>query len=49
MKWRKKELKKEEDINKQCLCGRSNMYPYCDGTHKIKNNIIQQVMNNNES
>lgn len=21
---------------KQCTCGRSNTYPYCDGTHKIK-------------
>ena len=21
---------------KQCVCGRSNTYPYCDGTHKIK-------------
>lgn len=24
-------------MNRQCLCGRSNTYPYCDGTHKIKN------------
>lgn len=22
--------------NKQCTCGRSAIYPYCDGTHKIK-------------
>jgi CDGSH-type Zn-finger protein len=21
---------------KQCVCGRSATYPYCDGTHKIK-------------
>lgn len=21
---------------KQCVCGRSNMFPYCDGTHNIK-------------
>ncbi len=21
---------------KQCTCGRSASYPYCDGTHKIK-------------
>lgn len=21
---------------KQCFCGRSASYPYCDGTHKIK-------------
>jgi CDGSH-type Zn-finger protein len=21
---------------KQCTCGRSNAYPYCDGTHKLK-------------
>ena len=24
--------------SKQCTCGRSAVYPYCDGTHKIKNN-----------
>jgi len=32
----------EEDISmslKQCTCGRSASYPYCDGTHKIKKNI----------
>jgi CDGSH-type Zn-finger protein len=21
---------------KQCTCGRSKAYPYCDGTHKFK-------------
>jgi CDGSH-type Zn-finger protein len=21
---------------KQCICGRSKTYPYCDNTHKIK-------------
>lgn len=21
---------------RQCTCGRSNAYPYCDGTHKLK-------------
>ena len=21
---------------KQCMCGRSASFPYCDGTHKIK-------------
>jgi CDGSH-type Zn-finger protein len=21
---------------KQCFCGRSASFPYCDGTHKIK-------------
>ena len=23
-------------MTKQCVCGRSETYPYCDGTHKIK-------------
>jgi CDGSH-type Zn-finger protein len=38
-KWKKNELKKEEGTImtiKQCTCGRSASYPYCDGTHKIK-------------
>jgi CDGSH-type Zn-finger protein len=38
-KWKKNVLKKEEDISmtsKQCLCGRSKVYPFCDGSHKIK-------------
>lgn len=25
---------------KQCTCGRSSSYPYCDGTHKIKKEQI---------
>jgi hypothetical protein len=30
---------------KQCTCGRSQTYPYCDGTHKIKANpgILETV------
>ena len=38
-KWKKQELKKEESISmtlKQCTCGRSASYPYCDGSHKTK-------------
>ena len=23
---------------RQCTCGRSKTYPYCDNTHKIKSN-----------
>lgn len=23
-------------LHKQCTCGRSKFFPYCDGTHKIK-------------
>jgi CDGSH-type Zn-finger protein len=37
--WKKIELNKEEGINmslRQCTCGRSASYPYCDGTHKTK-------------
>jgi CDGSH-type Zn-finger protein len=39
-------LKKEEDINmtsKQCLCGRSRIYPFCDGSHKIKKQYEENV------
>lgn len=25
---------------KQCTCGRSQSYPYCDGTHKVKKDVI---------
>lgn len=25
---------------KQCTCGRSASYPYCDGTHKVKKESI---------
>jgi|LakMenE18May11ns_1017448.scaffolds.fasta_scaffold9957983_8 CDGSH-type Zn-finger protein len=50
-RWRGKELKKEEDINipRQCLCGRSKIYPYCDGTHKIKTSDKYQYIKNEES
>jgi CDGSH-type Zn-finger protein len=43
-RWKGRELKKEEDINipRQCLCGRSNIYPYCDGTHKNKKDINKE-------
>lgn len=36
---------------KQCVCGRSNTYPYCDGTHKIKkeNPMLQEEVNNDNS
>ena len=25
---------------KQCTCGRSALYPYCDGTHKTKKDPV---------
>jgi CDGSH-type Zn-finger protein len=25
---------------KQCTCGRSKSYPYCDNTHKIKKQLL---------
>lgn len=32
-------------MSKQCVCGRSLTYPYCDGTHKTPNNfpIVQTI------
>jgi CDGSH-type Zn-finger protein len=50
-KWKKREFKKEEGTNmppKQCTCGRSASYPYCDGTHKTKKNddIIESINEN---
>lgn len=39
-------------LHKQCTCGRSKFFPYCDGTHKIKeeatNFDLDQVKNNKE-
>jgi CDGSH-type Zn-finger protein len=38
-KWKDKELKRIEGTLmglKQCICGRSLRYPYCDGTHNVK-------------
>jgi CDGSH-type Zn-finger protein len=32
---------------KQCTCGRSKAYPYCDGTHKVKKEVIEQVNTTN--
>lgn len=26
------------DKMRQCTCGRSKTYPYCDNTHKVKSN-----------
>jgi CDGSH-type Zn-finger protein len=38
---------------KQCLCGRSEFYPYCDGSHSIKQeqslNIDQSEIKNKEN
>jgi len=41
----------EEGTNmppRQCTCGRSASYPYCDGTHKTKKNddIIESIDEN---
>lgn len=32
---------------KQCTCGRSASYPFCDGTHKIKKQpeLVEPVKN----
>jgi CDGSH-type Zn-finger protein len=30
---------------KQCVCGRSLTYPYCDGTHKIKKEVDEKSIN----
>lgn len=50
-RWRKKELKKEEEVSmtRQCLCGRSKTYPYCDETHKLKIITESQVIDDKES
>ncbi len=28
---------------RQCTCGRSKTYPYCDNTHKIKAKDVQDI------
>ena len=39
-------------LHKQCTCGRSKFFPYCDGTHKIKKEVndsnLQQPESNKE-
>lgn len=34
---------------RQCLCGRSKNYPYCDETHKIKKSHVQEETKKEES
>ena len=28
---------------KQCTCGRSQSYPYCDGTHKVVKAVREEM------
>lgn len=34
---------------KQCTCGRSQTYPYCDGTHKIKKDAVYEQRKDNDN
>jgi CDGSH-type Zn-finger protein len=33
---------------KQCTCGRSKSYPYCDNTHKIKKESLEITNSENK-
>ena len=34
-------------MTKQCICGRSQKYPACDGSHNIKNDTeLKKIIDN---